>query len=143
MAFILLVEALCSFVCCCFTSLQHRWSYYDAYRLYSAAPLRDQSTNTINWYPTQSHYPQTEPTYTIAMSVHCHTSVPNLIWLSMWPGYKTPITNRPTYKQVYLHKDGRWIIRIHTHADFILTPQRHTMTWYPSDATERTFLTLS
>ena len=31
-------------------------------RLYSASPLRDQATSTITWYPTQSHYPNIEPT---------------------------------------------------------------------------------
>ena len=30
--------------------------------LYSAAPLRDQATITMTWYPTESHYPDTEPT---------------------------------------------------------------------------------
>ena len=30
--------------------------------LYNAAPLEDQSTSTMVWYPTQSHYPDTEPT---------------------------------------------------------------------------------
>ena len=30
--------------------------------LYSAAPLWNQTTSTMNWYPTQSHCPDTEPT---------------------------------------------------------------------------------
>ena len=30
--------------------------------LYSAGPLGDQATSTMIWYPTQSHYPDTEPT---------------------------------------------------------------------------------
>ena len=33
-----------------------------SWRLYCAAPLGDQAGWTITWYPTQSHYPDTEPT---------------------------------------------------------------------------------
>ena len=45
-------------------------------RFHSAAPLRDQSTRTIMWYPTQSHYPDTEPM----------RRCPILIMLSAWLG---------------------------------------------------------
>ena len=31
--------------------------------LHSAAPLRNQAVSTMTWYPTQSHYPDTEPTH--------------------------------------------------------------------------------
>ena len=30
--------------------------------LYSAAPLGEQAVSTMTWYPTQSYYPDTEPT---------------------------------------------------------------------------------
>ena len=33
-----------------------------SWQLYSAAPLGDQATNTMTWYPKQSHYPDAEPT---------------------------------------------------------------------------------
>ena len=33
-----------------------------SWRLYSAVPLGDQATSTMKCYPTQSHYPDTEPT---------------------------------------------------------------------------------
>ena len=33
-----------------------------SWRLYSSAPLRNQATSTVSWYPTQLHYPETEPT---------------------------------------------------------------------------------
>ena len=32
-----------------------------SWRLYSAAPLGNQAANTVTCYPTQSHYPETEP----------------------------------------------------------------------------------
>ena len=32
-----------------------------SWRLYSAAPLGDQATSTMTWYPTQPQYPDTEP----------------------------------------------------------------------------------
>ena len=44
--------------------------------LYSAVPLVDQAIITMTWYPTQSYYPDTEPTS------HC----PILIMLSAWLG---------------------------------------------------------
>ena len=33
-----------------------------SWQLYSAALLRDQATSTMTWYPTQSHYPDTQLT---------------------------------------------------------------------------------
>ena len=54
-----------------FTSRQNLRSYQDGYRLMtmrthgdfiSAAPLGDQANSTMTWYPTQSHYFDTEPT---------------------------------------------------------------------------------
>ena len=32
-----------------------------SWRFYSASPLGDQVTSTMTWYPTQSHYPDTDP----------------------------------------------------------------------------------
>ena len=43
-------------------------------RHYSAAELGDQATRTMTWYPSQSHYPDTEPT----------SSCPILIMPSAW-----------------------------------------------------------
>ena len=48
----------------------HLSSYKDWYRLvtvcthgdFSVAPLGNQAASTMIWYPTQSHYPDTEPT---------------------------------------------------------------------------------
>ena len=36
------------------------WLCVHSWQLYSAAPLTDHATGTITWYPTQSHYPDTE-----------------------------------------------------------------------------------
>ena len=33
-----------------------------SWRLYSAPPFGNQAASTMTWYPTQSHYPVTEPT---------------------------------------------------------------------------------
>ena len=44
--------------------------------LYSAASLENQGTNTMTWHPTQSHYPDSEPT----------NACPILIMLSTWIG---------------------------------------------------------
>ena len=58
----LLQYAMC--VCGCFRCWWHLVSYQDRYRLmtvythgdiHSAAPLGDRATNTLSWYPTQSH----------------------------------------------------------------------------------------
>ena len=66
----LLVSFNC-FVCRCFTSWQHPRSYQDGYRLvgsahswrlYSAVSQEHQTTSTMTCYPTQSPYPDTEPT---------------------------------------------------------------------------------
>ena len=59
-------------------------SHQDGYRLvsvrthgaYSAAPLGDQVTSTMTWYPTQSHYPDTDLT----------SLCPNLIMPNAWLG---------------------------------------------------------
>ena len=45
-----------------------------SWRLYNAAPLRDQTTST--WYPIQSHYPDIGPT----------SACPILLMLSAWLG---------------------------------------------------------
>ena len=45
-------------------------------RLYSVAPLGNQGTSTMTRFPTQSHYPDTDPTS------HC----PILIMQSTWVG---------------------------------------------------------
>ena len=48
--------------------------------------------------------------YKVIVSVHCHKSVPVLIWPKMMPGPKTPTTNqRPLTaqsKQVYSHRSS-------------------------------------
>ena len=54
-----------------FTPGQHPTSFQHGYRIvtvcthgdvYSAAPLGNQVTSSMGHYPTQSHYPVTEPT---------------------------------------------------------------------------------
>ena len=68
----------------CFTSYQQLRSYQDWCRFviayswlpYSAAPLGDQVVSTMTWYPTKSHYSDTEPT----------NPYPNLIMSSTWLG---------------------------------------------------------
>ena len=47
-----------------------------SWQLYSVAPLGDQSTGTMTWYPTQLHYPDTRPT----------SPCPIPIMLSNWLG---------------------------------------------------------
>ena len=47
-----------------------------SWQLYSAAPLKDHVSSTMTGYPTQSHYPDTEPT----------SPCPILIMLSAWLG---------------------------------------------------------
>ena len=47
-----------------------------SWRLYSAAPFGDQDGISVTWCPTQSHYPNTEPT----------SPSPILIMLSTWTG---------------------------------------------------------
>ena len=47
-----------------------------SWRLYSAAPLVNQAVSTMTCYPTQSHYPVTEPT----------NPCPILIMPSTWLG---------------------------------------------------------
>ena len=37
------------------------WDSSRSWWLYSAAPLGSQAISTMTWYPTQSHYPDTEP----------------------------------------------------------------------------------
>ena len=49
-----------------FMSYKYSWSYQAFDRMhsrqfYSAAPLGNQATSTMNQYPTQPHYPDTEP----------------------------------------------------------------------------------
>ena len=41
----------------------------------SAAPLGEQATSTMTWYPTQSHYPNTKPTNP------CHILIMSITWL--------------------------------------------------------------
>ena len=66
-------EVLCVFCCCwccCFTSSQHQWSYQDGYQFVTVCthgnfimlPHWD-----VSCYPTQSHYPDTEPTSIVIM----------------------------------------------------------------------------
>ena len=43
--------------------------------LYTAAPLGNQAISTISWYPTPSHYPNTEPTSP------CHILIMPSSWL--------------------------------------------------------------
>ena len=43
--------------------------------LYSAAPLGNQTTNTVTWYPIQSNYPDTESTSP------CHIQIMPSAWL--------------------------------------------------------------
>ena len=43
--------------------------------LYCAASLRDQAISTMTWHPTQSHYPDTEP------SSPCHILIMRSAWL--------------------------------------------------------------
>ena len=52
------------FVWCCFMSSQHLRSYQNSYQLGTAHTqgLFAFVTNTMTWYPTQSHYPDSEPT---------------------------------------------------------------------------------
>ena len=58
--------------------------------LYSVAPLREQATSAMNWYPTHSHYPDGAPTSS------CHTLVISNAWLHFWvidlipTGWKLP-----------------------------------------------------
>ena len=55
----------CLVGCWSFTYLQHLRSYQDSehsWWLYSAAILGNQAAGTMTWYPTQSHYPDTELT---------------------------------------------------------------------------------
>ena len=98
----------CMFLCCCFASQQHLRPYQDWYPLarvhthdhwlYSAAPLGNQANNTMIWYPSQSHYPDTEPT----------SPCPILIMLSTWLG---------SYKYQF-YKSLVWLDHgfAHTHA---------------------------
>ena len=44
---------------------------------YSTAPLGDQATSAMTWYPTQSHYPDIEPTS------HCPLLIMQSIWLGI------------------------------------------------------------
>ena len=37
------------------------WHSAHSWQLYSAASLGKQTTSSITWYPTQSHYPDTQP----------------------------------------------------------------------------------
>ena len=59
------------FVCSCFYILAtskviSKWELTcnsaHSWRLYSAAPLGNQAASTVTQFPTQSHYPNTEPT---------------------------------------------------------------------------------
>ena len=43
--------------------------------LYSAAPLGKQANNTMTWYPTHSHYPDTEPTSPCPMLIRPSTGL--------------------------------------------------------------------
>ena len=61
-------------------------------QFYSATPVRDQGANTMTWYPTQSHYPDTEPTSTcpvliipnIWLGSDKHQFDKSLVWLDHW-----------------------------------------------------------
>ena len=75
------------FVCCL-------WSYQDGYRLvtvhiwglYSVCQLRNQTTSTMTWYPTQSHYTDNQSLPYVNNTEHLdrkrHVSVlKSLVWL--------------------------------------------------------------
>ena len=57
--------SVCLFICCCFYILATSkvisgWAH--SWPLYSAASLGHQATSTMTCYPTQSQYPDTDPT---------------------------------------------------------------------------------
>ena len=72
------------FGCWSFTSWQHLRSLIwtltcdrvHSWWLYSAAPLGNPTISTMTWYPTESYYPDVEPT----------SPCPSLIILSRWLG---------------------------------------------------------
>ena len=63
------------------------WDRAHSWWLYSTAPLGDQATIIMIWYPTQLHYPDSEPT----------SPWPTLIMPSVWLG------------QVYIFKSLVWL----------------------------------
>ena len=87
--------------CCCFTSQQHLMSYQIGYRLvrvciygkfYNAVPLENQAMSTMTWYPTQSYYPDPEPTSPCLILImpstwlesHKYKLYKSLVWLDHW-----------------------------------------------------------
>ena len=55
-----------------------------SWRLYSAALLGNQAISIMTWYPTQSHYPDTEPTSSCTILSTWVGSDKSLVWLDPW-----------------------------------------------------------
>ena len=76
------------------------------WRLYSAAPPIDQTTNTINWYPTQSHYPGTDgigpcPVW-VMWTRKQHISIwKSLVWLDHVSNWGVPIAKTGDAKLIW------------------------------------------
>ena len=87
-------------------SWQHLRTYQDMctldsvhwWWLYGAAPLEDHSASIMTWYPTQSHYPDTEPTSPCPILIipstrrgsNMYTFWKSVIWLDWESNSRTP-----------------------------------------------------
>ena len=80
------------FVCLLFCIIA---TYKVGYRLltalYSAPSLGHQAVSTMTWYPTQSHYPDTEPTSPCSILIMPSTLLGNLKYKLFSPWFVRPV----------------------------------------------------
>ena len=83
-----------------------------SWRLYSAAPLgnKQRGGNTMTWYPTHSHYPDTEPTspcpilimQSIWLGGHTYKTSESLVWLDQG--------SNPEGSESSISQNGIWMV---------------------------------